>query len=442
MVTSLLMDFGITSALLVFAYILRRKIVILQRLFLPAPLIAGILGVLLGPNVLGLFSPVYLQYSEFLAQTSLPLLSCVFCTQLFMIKFDRGSYKKSLHVFLLLGVMIFTQVIIGVVLVRLIMPGANDGYGMMPFTSFFGGPGVCAIVTNIVGERNNFSIETATSIGNAYATISMLTGVIIGMALINIARRKGVLTQTADIRQVPEAELTGFINPEDRQPSGEDVTGGNSINTMSLQFSVAGIIIFFGLILHKLMVRLPLMSTLAITVPIIVAGFFVGVIFKAFKWDTIVDRKSLGHFSSIALEYMIAQTIASTNIKIFLTHGNLIIVTTLVILATNILLVFGLGKLWNRKHWFENAVGVYGVANGVAATGLLLLRTADPNDVTGALPNFCTGLALTMITTQTFYLAIIPMWISDHGNGVFVGTAIALATFLLLGFLVKGKDSQ
>ena len=50
----LMKDFAIAGAFILVGQFLRAKIPVLQKLFLPASLIAGFLGLLLGPNGLGL----------------------------------------------------------------------------------------------------------------------------------------------------------------------------------------------------------------------------------------------------------------------------------------------------------------------------------------------------------------------------------------------------
>lgn len=167
-----------------------------------------------------------------------------------------------------------------------------------------------------------------------------------------------------------------------------------------------------------------------------ISSFLVGKLFQLFKWDKYVDRKSLNHFGSIALDFMITSSIANTNLTIFKTHGALILVTSVVVVLWNILFIFGLSKLWSRSKWFMNGIGVFGVSNGVAATGLMLLRTADPNDNYGMIRNFSAGIVLLTSTTQLIYLNIIPMWISGNGNGVLLVTAAASVAFLIIGFAV------
>ncbi len=436
MVMSILSDFGITGILLFLGYVLRKNIPVLQKLFLPASLIGGILGVLLGKNVLGTFCPVYLQFSEYIGQTALPLLACVFGMQMFMIKIDKEIAKNAIHQYALMSIAVLSQVIIGIFLVRGMMPGANDAYGLLPFTSFLGGPGVCAVVSGIVGEQANFSVETANSIGNTYATISIITGTIIGVLLINIARRRGALDKAGSISGMSEKDWTGFVPEAERVPAAYDVTNNNSTDTMSLQWAIAGVIIFVGFIFYNLITKVPALKGIVITVPVMISSFLVGKLFQLFKWDKYVDRKSLNHFGSIALDFMITSSIANTNLTIFKTHGTLILVTSVVVILWNILFIFGLSKLWSRSKWFMNGIGVFGVSNGVAATGLMLLRTADPNDNYGMIRNFSAGIVLLTSTTQLIYLNIIPMWISGNGNGVLLVTAAATVAFLIIGFAV------
>ena len=56
-------DFGTLSILMLAGYFLRKNIKLLQDLYLPAALVAGFIGLLLGPQVLGQFSPVYIPIS-------------------------------------------------------------------------------------------------------------------------------------------------------------------------------------------------------------------------------------------------------------------------------------------------------------------------------------------------------------------------------------------
>ena len=55
--TTVLIDISAVSVLLFLAFLIRQKIPFFYKYYIPTSLIAGILGLLLGPQVLGQFSP-------------------------------------------------------------------------------------------------------------------------------------------------------------------------------------------------------------------------------------------------------------------------------------------------------------------------------------------------------------------------------------------------
>ena len=76
--TTVLIDISAVSVLLFLAFLIRQKIPFFYKYYIPTSLIAGILGLLLGPQVLGQFSPVHLQFSEWISQGP------TFCLHLFL----------------------------------------------------------------------------------------------------------------------------------------------------------------------------------------------------------------------------------------------------------------------------------------------------------------------------------------------------------------------
>ena len=75
MFDTILIDFSWISILLLAAYFIRAKVTILQKLFIPVSVIAGLLGLILGPTVLGTFCPVYIHWSDMLGSYATPLLA-------------------------------------------------------------------------------------------------------------------------------------------------------------------------------------------------------------------------------------------------------------------------------------------------------------------------------------------------------------------------------
>lgn len=62
--TTVLIDISTISTLLFVGFLIRQKIPFFYKYYIPTSLIAGILGLLLGPQVLGQFSPIHLHFSR------------------------------------------------------------------------------------------------------------------------------------------------------------------------------------------------------------------------------------------------------------------------------------------------------------------------------------------------------------------------------------------
>ena len=73
----ILVDLSVLSSLLLIGICLRKKVRFLQNLYVPASLIAGFVGLLIGPQILGRISPVYLPVSDTLSSWAGQLVNIV-----------------------------------------------------------------------------------------------------------------------------------------------------------------------------------------------------------------------------------------------------------------------------------------------------------------------------------------------------------------------------
>ena len=106
--------------------------------------------------------------------------------------------------------------------------------------------------------------------------------------------------------------------------------------------------------------------------------------------------------------------IATIRIEVVMRHWAALLILILCGAVQAVLLVLFLAPRLFRTCWFERAIADFGQALGVTATGLLLLRTVDPENRTEAASAFgykqllhepfmggglCTALALTLVFT-------------------------------------------
>ena len=110
--TTVLIDISAVSVLLFLAFLIRQKIPFFYKYYIPTSLIAGILGLLLGPQVLGQFSPVHLQFSEWISQWTNFLFAFIFATS--FLGTSTGKFGRDvLSTTCVTGVVFMAQVLVG-----------------------------------------------------------------------------------------------------------------------------------------------------------------------------------------------------------------------------------------------------------------------------------------------------------------------------------------
>jgi len=92
--------------------------------------------------------------------------------------------------------------------------------------------------------------------------------------------------------------------------------------------------------------------------------------------------------STLAADLLIASATAGLNLQLLQANWLPISLLAGAGLAWNLLISLWLAPKLLPKDWFERALVEFGQATGVAASGLLLLRMADPEDHSDALPAF------------------------------------------------------
>ena len=440
MAVEIIQDFAYGGFLLLIGYFLRSKIKLLQKLYIPASVIGGVVGLLLGNQVLGKFTPISFTFSANMAALAMPLLAIVFCTQLIDAKFDKRMIKSGLSVaFLNSGTACLQNALCGVIMLILIAVGVSKapiGMSTMPFTGFYGGHGVPAIAANIFEGLGHWDASSATSVGTTFATVGLLFGVVIGIVVINIAARKGIIAANAGIQNLSEEERSGYIPPEKRTSGAVDaITTNDAINPVAFQLAIIFSIMFFA---YKLL-KVPFFSSFGITICCLFVSIVYTVLGKFTPVGKYFDRKSLLNTSGAALEFLIVSSVAMTNLSVFADYGLELVLLSVVTALTTMVYVFFFGKRWHKKNWVENSLGTFGLANGVLATGFLLIRVADPDGKTDATLNLALGNSLSTTTVQMFFLLVYPTMLVKNPNGA-IGLAVAgLLIFTIAGCILNRK---
>ena len=271
--TNFLIDISTISVLLFLAFLIRQKVFLMQKFFLPVSLIAGILGLLLGPQVLGQISPVCIRFSDSIGEWTGFFFAFIFTTSFLGTsakKLGRPAFSSICQI----GVIHMTQICAGLMIAYLLSRFMELPYeiGVLPVSGFFGGHGSAGVV----GEGfKALGWEDAMGICMTYATVGMFMAVIGGMVITNIGAKKGLTNRKMDSNFLTWSQKSGIVPSEERKPIGMGISDNSVIDPMAFQFMIVGVIIAASYILRKGMIQIiPFWSK----IPLYAMCLFIGAI--------------------------------------------------------------------------------------------------------------------------------------------------------------------
>lgn len=437
-----LQDFALLSVLLLIGYFLRMKIRVLQKYFIPTSLIAGMLGMLLGPQWLGRVSPIYIPFTESISQWAGVLVIFVCATMFLGIELGRVG-RDGMATTFLAGVIHQSQLMVGLgiaALFGLFGSGLLYQFGYMGVWGYYAGHGNAATVGNIIQDAGYWN--DAVGVGVTFATLGILSGIIIGMVVINWGARRGLTKVQMSFEKMPESDRTGFISPDNRRSIGQGVSNPSSLDPLALQLALVGLIVVIGILIRNTLIRVhPIMTRFPLVGAVLVSSMIAGFLINRSSAKRFVDQASIRRLTGTALEFMIAAAIATTSLEIFTTYALPLMVISAALVVINLVLSFGLGKRWFSSNWFETAVGLFGQCSGVLATGLLLVKVVDPEGETTAAQCISTSSTLGY-SWQIPYMVIGSLAIFAAPVATTIVSAIFLLVCLIGGEILYGPKRK
>lgn len=377
----MLIDICIISGLLVLAHLLRAAIPPLSRFLIPSSMIAGLIGLALGPGGYDLLPFSRGDDGQALLGTYPGILITLLFATLLMghrtTQLTRETWQGGRTSFLYNMGSEFMQygvvLCVGTALLTFMFTDLRDEFMVLLPGGFAGGHGTAAVYADAMPQW-----EAARSIGFTFATLGILCAVFGGLVLVNIARKRGWIPQDATTSAQTAPEQTSFL-PEAFQTS----TGRTTVNSIALEplaWHVALVLAVYGAtvtVMPAIRELLPPKFLLPAFVVAMVIGWIVQSALDAAKVGRYVDAKTIGSIGSLASDYLVAFGVASINVQIVLTHAVPLLVFALLglVLCVGWLLlvaprVFG-------ARWFESGIFTYGWNTGTIAFGVALLRIVD-----------------------------------------------------------------
>ncbi|WP_148864346.1 sodium/glutamate symporter [Marinobacter fonticola] len=388
-----------------------------QKLFLPASILAGAIGLLLGPGVLGLLVRSTAGPDAALSQGAIPeamlsiwsdlpglLINVVFATLLLGVPLPKWKRVWNLAgPQLAFGVTLGAgQYVIGILIAALILApffGLPLMAGALIEIGFEGGHGTAA---GLQGVFEDLDFPEGADLAVGMATVGVISGIVGGIILINWGVRNGksaVLDK--DVGKIPPSQQRGLVDKEERPvPTGNMTVRSESIEPLTLHFGFIAMAILVGLgILEGLTWiethtwgsgedGVELLAAVPLFPLAMIGGLVVQQVLTRFDKNDLLDRDTMVRIQGFALDILIAAAIASLSLAVIAANLVPFILLGVAGVTWNICMFLWLAPRVIPKYWFERGIGDIGQSMGVTATGLILMKIADPENKTPAYEAF------------------------------------------------------
>lgn len=443
----------------------------LRNLFLPSSIIAGFLALLLGPDALGRFTSMFLDEGnffynglvpEFILEVWRPLpgmfINIVFAA-LFLGKTVPSVKKiwKTAGPQIVMGQAVsWGQYVVGLLLTIFVL---TPFFGMSPLAgalieiSFVGGHGTAA---GLADTFATLGFAEGADLALGLATIGILVGVLVGIILINIAYRRGTAKNVGGETDFTdeEKEQLGESYGYDMEPT---VKEAKAIEPLAFHFSLIAAAIAFGYVLQQGLILLEAYTWGAWTdvylfpyMPLfplaMIGGMLIQLFFDKMNIHMYIDQNLISKISGFALDILLVSALATLSLEVIGDNFIPFLLISIVAIVWNVFAFLYLGPKMIPDNWFERGLGDFGQATGMTATGLLLMKVADPKHQTPALE----GFGYKQILFEPFVggglvtAASLP-FIYQFGPVVFlIISIIVTAAFLIFGLVYFGpkKDQE
>ena len=314
----------------------------------------------------------------------------------------------------LLGLLLgFGQYVVGgIIVLSFLLPyfGVDPLMGCIIEVGFEGGHGAAAIMGD---SFMKLGFPEGLDLGFAMATVGLLASTLLGSGLVVIGRLFGWLVPA-------EPEIKNDLNDIELEFKPIE-----QLKLLLYNFALVGLAVLVGIfLLYCLRLSSNYLSDISKQVilafpvfPLALMGSFC-IRFSLEKTGNtkLVSSLFQREIGILSTDLLIITAMAGLNLPLLVNYWVPITILAIGGLIWNLAGMLIFSRLFFREEWFERAIAEFGNSTGVAASGLLLLRLADPRNSTNTLPVFSIKqLFLQPVLSGGLITVIAPLFISNFG---------------------------
>ena len=437
----LLTDLGIISALILVGKFIRVKVKLIQQLFIPPSLIAGVLGLAFGPNGLG-----WLPLSGSMGTYAAVLIALVFgALPLSSPKFSAKEVAGRvgpMWAYAQLGMLVQWGImgLFGLFVLKVIWPDLNDAFGIMLSTGYYGGHGTAAAI----GEAfAGLGWDEAASLGMTTATVGVILAIIGGLVMIKWAAKNKQTAFIADFADLPDELRSGLVPEDKREPVGSATTSGISIEPLTFHFALVLLVAFLGYAMSAGVKQIYPQLELPVFSCAFIVGLVLKKIFDATKVTNYICPNTTQRIGSMATDLLVAFGVASIKLGVVMKYA----VPLIVLLVAGAVIVFAItfyfGRRLSKTYWFERTIFAWGWWTGTMAMGIALIRIVDPKLASKAMDDYALAY-LPIAPVEILLITFVPiMFVNGMGLWLSLGclalSALVILIAVKMGWWIKKK---
>ncbi|MDL2284367.1 sodium:glutamate symporter [Oxalobacter sp. OttesenSCG-928-P03] len=434
---------------------LRSAVPVLQRLYLPASVIGGFIGLI----VITTLGP-YLSPDWFAAFGKLPgfLINIVFAG-LFLGEATtplKKIWRLTAPQFCFGQIVAWGQYVVGLGLVLFFLApffSVPDIFGNLIEIGFEGGHGT---VGGLAGTFHELGWPEGPDLGYTVATTGMVFGIIIGMIMINLAVRRGYVKDVRTFDDQDKLERLGVYRPDAQPEAGRQTVYSDSIDSLALHIALIGIAVLIGFGIKELLVlgetvapvsvrNLKIMQSLPLFPLCMIGGLLLQFFLRRTRLDFLANHGQMQRITGASLDFLVVAAVASIRLEFVTAYWLPLSILMLGGIIWNIFTVIYIGPRIFDEAWFERAIAEFGQSMGVTATGLMLLRTVDPEKKTVAAEAFGYKQLLHEPVMGGGIWTSLAVPLVMYGKGMMVWfislAALVIALFCWLRFFLTRKNT-
>lgn len=436
-VNDFLLDFAIASLFIMVGQLIRSKVKLVQKFFVPASMIAGFLALALGSQGLKI-----LPFSSGIDSYASVLIIIIFAAVgINGFSFSKSAFKAEVERIgsyfsykVLAQVIQFSMVpLFSILVISRLFPQINYGFGLLLAAGFSGGHGTAAAVGSAFARLGD---TDAMDIAMTCATVGILSGIFGGLFFIKLGTKRGWTKYIKSFQYISGDLKTGLVPSEKRTSMGQETISSVVLDPLAWHLAVLLVASGAGMLLNKW-----IFSVTGLDLPTYLVAFLIAIVmflvFKKVGVGDYIDENVISRISGTATDYLVFFGIASIKVSVIVKYAAplaLLLICGIVIVVMTLMFF---GAAMNKGSWFERSIFVFGYSTGVFAIGFILLRIVDPENLSKTLND--TAFAAPFTTPiEMLAWSMGPMMLLNGNHWKFIGIYLVIfAACILVNVIFK-----